>query len=54
MRLVVEPTRKIASRLPWWFTKYLIATPLVAPYYVYAKLLSFLDKVAPSRSSRQV
>jgi SAM-dependent methyltransferase len=48
VRLVVEPTRKIASRLPWWFTKYLIATPLVAPYYIYAKLISFLDKVAPA------
>jgi len=36
---VVDPIRKIASRLPWWFTKYLVATPLVAPYFVYAKLL---------------
>lgn len=34
---LVEPIRKIASRLPWWVTKYLLATPLVVPYFVYAK-----------------
>ena len=39
VRYIVDPIRKIASRLPWWFTKYLIATPLVVPYYFYAKLL---------------
>ena len=47
VRLVVEPTRIVASRLPWWITKYLIATPLVAPYYLYAKLLSATSKHAP-------
>lgn len=36
---IVDPLRKIASRLPWWFTKYFIATPLAFPYFVYAKLL---------------
>jgi SAM-dependent methyltransferase len=36
---LVDPIRRIASRLPWWITKYLIATPLVIPYYIYAKLL---------------
>ena len=36
---LVEPIRKIASRLPWWFTKYLIATPLAVPFYLYAKVL---------------
>lgn len=40
----VDPIRKIASRLPWWFTKYLVATPLVFPYYLYAKIVSFLRK----------
>ena len=48
----VDPIRKIASRLPWWITKYFIATPLVVPYYIYAKLLRFfrwlpLLKAAP-------
>lgn len=38
---LVDPLRKIASRLPWWFTKYLIATPLVIPYYFYAKIIGF-------------
>ena len=42
--LIVEPLRRIASRLPWWFTKYLIATPAVVPYYFYAKLLCMLPR----------
>jgi SAM-dependent methyltransferase len=42
VRAVVEPIRRVASRLPWWFTKYLIATPLVFPYFVYAKALRAL------------
>ena len=37
---VVEPLRKIASKLPWWITKYLISTPLVIPFYFYAKVIS--------------
>ena len=36
---LVDPIRKFASRLPWWVTKYFIATPLVVPFYFYAKLL---------------
>lgn len=39
VRLVVEPIRRLASRLPWWLTKYAVALPLVIPYYVYAKFL---------------
>lgn len=42
----VDPLRKLTCRLPWWFTKYLIATPLVIPYYFYAKVLSLLPRVA--------
>ena len=52
VRLVVEPMRTIASCLPWWITKYLVATPLIVPYYLYAKLLSFVAKVAPTASRR--
>ena len=44
---LVEPIRKIASRLPWWVTKYLVATPLVVPYYFYAKTLSALHRLFP-------
>ena len=40
IRWVVDPIRKLASGLPWWVTKYFIATPLVVPYYFYAKSVS--------------
>jgi len=36
---IVDPIRRVVSRLPWWFTKYLVATPIVVPYFIYAKLL---------------
>ena len=39
---IVDPIRKVVSKLPWWFTKYLVATPLVVPYYLYAKVLASL------------
>jgi SAM-dependent methyltransferase len=39
---LVDPIRKIVSSLPWWFTKYFVATPLVVPYFLYAKLLRML------------
>ncbi len=41
---VVDPIRKVVSRLPWWFTKYLVATPLVIPFFLYAKLMATLPK----------
>ena len=37
---LVDPIRRIASHLPWWINKFLVATPLVIPYYFYAKLLN--------------
>lgn len=42
IRWIVDPIRKVASLLPWWFTKYLVATPLVVPYFLYAKLINAL------------
>jgi SAM-dependent methyltransferase len=42
--LLVDPLRRVASRLPWWLTKYGLATPLVFPYYLYAKLLRALPR----------
>jgi len=42
IRWLVDPLRRIASRLPWWITKYVLATPLVTPYFLYAKLLRAL------------
>ena len=43
---LVDPIRRLASRLPWWFTKYLLATPLVSPYFFCAKLLAALPRWA--------
>ncbi len=44
IRTFVEPLRRVCSRLPWWLTKYLVATPLVVPYFVYAKILARLPR----------
>jgi SAM-dependent methyltransferase len=41
---LVDPLRLVASRLPWWLTKYGLATPLAIPYYAYAKLLRALPR----------
>ena len=47
---LVEPIRKLTSRLPWWITKYLFATPLVVPYFLYAKLLRMLHRMFPRQA----
>ncbi|HUP45722.1 MAG TPA: class I SAM-dependent methyltransferase [Thermoanaerobaculia bacterium] len=39
VRAVVEPIRRVASRLPWWLTKYGLALPLVTPFFLWARLL---------------
>lgn len=44
VRYVVEPIRKVTSRLPWWLTKYGFALALVIPFFVYAKLLRRLTR----------
>jgi SAM-dependent methyltransferase len=41
---LVDPLRRVASRLPWWLVKHVLATPLVVPYYLYAKLLAALPR----------
>lgn len=45
IRYIVDPIRIVASRLPWWFTKYVIATSLVVPYFFYAKMILFFSRV---------
>ncbi len=45
---LVDPIRKIAARLPWWFTKYALATPLAVPFFLYAKLLRAVIKRSPN------
>jgi SAM-dependent methyltransferase len=42
IRYVVDPIRLIASKLPWWFTKFLVATPLAFLYFIYAHLIVLL------------
>lgn len=41
---VVDPIRRVAAHLPWWLTKYGLATPLAFPYFLYAKLLAALPR----------
>jgi SAM-dependent methyltransferase len=41
---VVDPIRRVVSRFPWWITKFLVATPLVLPYFFYAKLLAMFPR----------
>jgi SAM-dependent methyltransferase len=43
VRNLVDPLRRVSSRLPWWLTKYALALPLVVPYFVYAKALRLLS-----------
>jgi len=45
VRYIVDPIRRISSHLPWWLTKYFIATPLVFPFFIYAKILKILPKI---------
>lgn len=47
VRYIVDPIRKIASTFPWWATKYFLATPLVVPFFLYAKALKHLPRWKP-------
>jgi len=49
VRAAVEPLRRVSSRLPWWMTKYLLATPLAAPFYAYSKFADVLPMWFPLR-----
>lgn len=48
---LVDPIRRVASRLPWWLTKYFLALPLVIPYYVLAKATRHLVRAQPTSRS---
>lgn len=48
VRTLVEPLRRVCSRLPWWVTKYCVAAPMAVPFFVYAKLASALPAGARS------
>jgi SAM-dependent methyltransferase len=43
---IVDPIRKIVSRLPWWFTKYFVATPLAVPFFLYAHFVSVFKNIS--------
>lgn len=45
IRYLVDPLRRVTSRLPWWLTKYAVALPAAAKYFLYAKLLRALAAV---------
>ena len=42
---LVDPLRKIVSQLPWWFTKYVVASPLAAVFYLYAKAIRLMRRL---------
>jgi hypothetical protein len=44
VRYLVEPLRRVCSRLPWWLTKYAAAAVLSAPCFLYAKALARLPR----------
>jgi SAM-dependent methyltransferase len=49
VRVAVEPLRRVSSRLPWWMTKYIIATPLAVPFFAYSKCAGALPLWFPLR-----
>jgi SAM-dependent methyltransferase len=52
VRAIVEPVRHVSSRLPWWFTKYGLALPMVFPYFLFAKTLRALRLDGPKSPLR--
>jgi SAM-dependent methyltransferase len=44
VRLMVEPLRRITCRFHWKVTKYLVATPMMVPFFLYAKFVSRFEK----------
>jgi SAM-dependent methyltransferase len=51
VRLLVEPLRLVASRLPWWLTKYAVALPLTLPFFVYCKGVALSSGAVPAMRS---
>lgn len=44
VRIFIEPLRKLCQLLPKSFVKYLIASPLAIPFYLYSKMHKYLGK----------
>ena len=47
--LFVEPIRRVASRLPWPITKFMIALPLAVPFFILSQLTRYLPDKLSSR-----
>lgn len=43
IRILVEPLRRIASRLPWWLNKYGLALPLTIPFFLLSQAVKGLS-----------
>jgi SAM-dependent methyltransferase len=46
IRWVVDPIRRVTSKLPWWLTKCAVALPLSGVYFLYAKAVSGMPALA--------
>ena len=42
IRTLLEPLRRIASRLPWWLNKYALALPLAVPFFLASQVVKRL------------
>jgi SAM-dependent methyltransferase len=50
VRWLVDPIRLVACHLPWWLTKYGLATPLALPFYLYAKALRAIGNTSLAKA----
>lgn len=46
VRWLVDPLRRVTSRLPWWLTKYGVALPLAVPFYGFARTARLMPRIA--------
>lgn len=44
VRSFVDPLRRVASKLPWWFNKYALALPLSVPFYMCSQAVRLLGR----------
>jgi SAM-dependent methyltransferase len=44
IRTLLEPLRRIASRLPWWLNKYALALPLAIPFFLMSQVVKRLRR----------
>ena len=49
VRWLVDPLRRLTSRLPWWLNKWAVALPLAVPFFVASRLATTLGEGAARR-----